>query len=362
MLFERTHYYAKAGRAAEVLTTRWRASEVRVALGLPRGRILVRADPQGEGPDVTWECAFRDATAHARDLEARDRSPEFAAVRARMTTLIDRFERLVLVADADAPADVEPDAARPVVPVEVPVPSGGQTLAAYLYVPPGVGPFPGLVLNHGSTIHPGTSDFCRPGTAAVFTAWGYAVLLPHRRGYGNSEGPPWRREVPAEFGTVEYDRTLAARLAREAGDVVAAVDWLGGRPEVAADRIGVIGSSFGGVMSLLAAARCPGLRCAVDFAGAAMNWERTPTVRAAMLEAARQLTMPICLVQAENDYSTAPTRELAAELLRHGKVHAARVFPAFGLTADEGHLFFQNGAPIWGPWVRTFLDRWLQGR
>jgi dienelactone hydrolase len=168
--------------------------------------------------------------------------------------------------------------------------------------------------------------------------------------------------VAAEFGSVEYDRALAARLAREAEDVVAAVDWLAGRPEAAADRIGVIGSSFGGVVSLLAAARAPGLRCAVDFAGAAMNWERTPTLRTAMLEAARRLAVPICLVQAENDYSTAPTGALAAELARHGKVHAARVYPAFGLTPDEGHLFFQNGAPIWGPWVREFLDRWLQGR
>jgi dienelactone hydrolase len=249
-----------------------------------------------------------------------------------------------------------------VVPAEVRVPSGERTLAAYLYVPSGAGPFPGLVLNHGSTIHPGSSDFCRPGTAAVLTAWGYAVLLPHRRGYGNSEGPTWRQEVTAEFGTAEYDRALAARLGREADDVVAAVDWLGARPEVAPGRIGVIGSSFGGVMSLLAAARCPRLRSAVDFAGAAMNWERTPTLRATMLEAARQLAVPVGLVQAENDYSTAPTRELSAELLRHGKVHAARVFPAFGLTADEGHLFFQNGAPIWGPWVRAFLDRWLTGR
>jgi len=361
VLVERTHYYAKAGRAAEVLATRQRASVVRAALGLPRGRILAKADPESEGPDVTWECAFPDGTAHARDLEVRGQSPEFAAVRARMTALIDRFERLVLVADDDQ-GDTELDAARPVVPAEVRVPSDERTLAAYLYVPPGAGPFPGLVLNHGSTIHPGTSDFCRPGTAAVLTAWGYAVLLPHRRGYGNSEGRPWRQEVTAEFGTVEYDRALAARLGREAEDVVAAVDWLAGRPEVAADRIGVIGSSFGGVMSLLGAARCPGLRCAVDFAGAAMNWERTPTLRATMLEAARRLAVPVCLVQAENDYSTAPTRELAAELLRHGKVHAARVFPAFGLTADEGHLFFQNGVPIWGPWVRAFLDRWLLGR
>ena len=56
----------------------------------------------------------------------------------------------------------------------------------------------------------------------------------------------------------------------------------------------------------------------------------------------------------------APTRDLAAELLRHGKARAARVFPAFGLTADEGHVFIQNGAPIWGPWVPAFLERWLQ--
>jgi carboxymethylenebutenolidase len=361
VLVERTHYYAKAGRTAEVLATRQRASEVRAALGLPRGRILAKADAQGEGPDVTWECAFPDAIAHARDLEVRGQSPEFATVRARMTALIDRFERLVLVPDAETSTDVELDPARPVVPAEVRVPSGERTLAAYLYFPPGAGPFPGLVVNHGSTIHPGSSDFCRPGTTAVLMSWGYAVLLPHRRGYGNSEGPTWRQEVTAEFGTAEYDQALAARLVREAEDVAAAVAWLGARPEVATDRIGVIGSSFGGVMSLLAAARCPGLRCAVDFAGAAMNWERTPTLRATMLTAARQLVMPVCLVQSENDYSTAPTRELAAELERHGKAHVARVFPAFGLTADEGHLFFQNGAPIWGPWVRAFLERWLKG-
>lgn len=362
MLVERTHYHAKPGRTAEVLATRRRASEVRVTLGLQPGRILAKADPGGDGPDVTWECAFPDAAAHAQDLEARGQSPEFGVVRVRMTALIDRFERLVLVVDADPSADVEPDGARPVVPVEVHVPRGEETLAAYLYLPAGAGPFPGLVLNHGSTIHPGTSDFCRPGSAAVLTAWGYAVLLPHRRGYGNSAGPTWRQEVTAEFGTAEYDRALAVRLGHEADDVVAAVDWLETRPGVAAGRVGVIGSSFGGTVSLLAAARCPRLRCAVDFAGAAMNWERTPTLRATMLEAARRLAMPIGLVQSENDYSTAPTRELAAELRRLGKPHAARVFPAFGLTADEGHLFFQNGAPIWGPWVRAFLDRWLRGR
>jgi dienelactone hydrolase len=359
MLVERTHYYAQTGRTADVLATRRRASEIRVALGLAHGRILTKADPGAAGPDVTWECTFPDPAAHAADLATRDQSAEFGAVRAQMGALITRFERLVLLEQGAAD---ESAAERPVVPAEVRIPTGERMLAGYLFLPAGAGTFLGLVLNHGSTIHPGTSDVCRPGTAAVLTGWGYAVLLPHRRGYGNSEGPTWRQDVPAEFGTAEYDRALALRLLREAEDVVAALDWLRTRPEVDGDRVGLIGSSFGGVMSVLAAARRPAVRCAVDFAGAAMNWERTPTLRRTMFDAARQLAMPVCLVQAENDYSTAPTRELAAELARHGKAHQARVFPSFGLTADEGHLFFQNGAPIWGPFVQAFLSRWMLGR
>ena len=67
----------------------------RVSIGLPHGRILAKADPAGAGPDVTWECAFADEAAHARDLAARDGSAAFAAVRARMTAAIDRFERLI---------------------------------------------------------------------------------------------------------------------------------------------------------------------------------------------------------------------------------------------------------------------------
>ena len=50
---------------------------------------------------MLWECTFADPPAHAQDLDARARSEEFAGVRREMTALIDRFERLVLVPDAD---------------------------------------------------------------------------------------------------------------------------------------------------------------------------------------------------------------------------------------------------------------------
>ena len=130
MLVERTHYYAKPGRAAEVLATRRQASRgaglARPARTAGSSRRPIHA---GDGPDVTWECAFADAAAHAHDLAVRDQSPEFAAVRARMTALIDRFERLALVADGDASAETSRTRRARWCPAEVRVPSGGRTLA-----------------------------------------------------------------------------------------------------------------------------------------------------------------------------------------------------------------------------------------
>src|SRR5262245_4933565 len=95
-IVERTHYYAKPGLAAEVLEQRRKASAVRVTIGLPAGEIFVK-HPNGDGsePDVAWQCAFADATAHAADLAARAASAEFESVRVRMRTLYARFERQV---------------------------------------------------------------------------------------------------------------------------------------------------------------------------------------------------------------------------------------------------------------------------
>ena len=78
-----------------------------------------------------------------------------------------------------------------------------------------------------------------------------------------------------------------------------------------------------------------------------------------MTEAALRLTQPIFFIQAENDYSTGPTRDLSAALEGSGKTVESRIYPGFGLTKDEGHLFERTGTMIWGPDVRAFLERWL---
>ena len=72
--------------------------------------------------------------------------------------------------------------------------------------------------------------------------------------------------------------------------MVAALAAVRALDEIDPGHIGVMGSSFGGVVTLLSAAKSDGFRCAVDFAGAAMNWDRTPGLRRTMIEAAHRLT------------------------------------------------------------------------
>jgi len=360
MIVERTHYYAKPGLAEQVLATRRRACLVRIAAGLPAGRI--RAKASGDGPDVTWECDFASEAEQAADLAARAASADFEAVRADMRAAVARFERCVERGAGMGETHWSGDhdlVDLAIVPEEIRFRSGELELVGYLYRPPGPGPFPCMITNHGSGITQDTQDVCRPGTAALLMSWGIASFLPHRRGYGNSPGTPWRTEASAEFGTPEYDAQLVRRLDREADDVVAALHMLLTHPDIVPEHIGVMGSSFGGITTLLSVAKSDRFRCAVEFAGAAMNWERTPTLRATMLAAAKALSHPIFFIQAANDYSIGPTLALAESLEGSGKVVESKIYPQWGLTREEGHLFESRGQMIWGADVRRFLERWL---
>src|SRR4051812_12839160 len=102
MIVERTNYFAKPGKTELVLATRRKASAVRIALGLPAGTIHVKSG--GDGPDVSWHCAFPDAAAHAADLKARADSPDFSRVRDEMRDVMLKFERHI--EEQDGGADV----------------------------------------------------------------------------------------------------------------------------------------------------------------------------------------------------------------------------------------------------------------
>jgi dienelactone hydrolase len=363
MFIERTYYFAKAGKLQDALEIRRKACRIRVAIGLPAGRIFSRSDANEPGdPDVSWECAFDTPEVREADLAARAASPAFEAVRVEMRASIDRFERYFFRLEANDLTNGVGQiglSGHSLAPRQLSFRSGEYLLKGYLFLPPGPGPFPCMICNHGSAISQGTLDVSRPGRAALLMSWGIASFLPHRRGYGESTGPAWRIDVTAERGTAEYDAQLCARLDRESDDVLAALDTLNGLDAIRPDHIGVMGSSFGGVNTLLAAAKSDRFRCAIEFAGAAMNWEIAPRLREAMLSAARDAVPPIFFIQAANDFSTVPTRALSQARDAAGKPVQSMVYPPFGANEEEGHLFERNGLSIWSEDVRRFLERHL---
>ena len=241
-------------------------------------------------------------------------------------------------------------------PREVTFTSGGNTLTGYLYLPPGDGPFPCVVDNHGSQLPKGTADLSHPQTAAFFGTLGCAYFFPHRAGYGNSPGTPLAEDVPAPRGTDEHDQQMSERLKRENDDVIAALDWLEDRSEIDARRIAAMGSSLGGIHTLLALARDARWKCGLDFSGGASQWNDHPIIRGMLQEAAQMLTQPVFLIQPENDFNTAPTQEISALLQELGKPHGAAIFPPWGVAGGEAHRFCAAGQQIWGPAVRSFLE------
>src|SRR5262249_5835445 len=72
--------------------------------------------------------------------------------------------------------------------------SGGLTLAGYVYRPPGNGPFPAALWNHGSEQNPGGGPQF-DSVAAVFVPAGVVVFSPVRRGPSGPHGGDIREAI-----------------------------------------------------------------------------------------------------------------------------------------------------------------------
>lgn len=236
--------------------------------------------------------------------------------------------------------------------------SDDRELAGFWLPPEGAGPFPGIVFNHGSD---GLLPLSMPGVLALRDL-GYATFLPVRRGHNEQPGPFWLDRVPAPWGSPEMGDQLMVALRDELRDVLAAVRWLAAHPLVDAGRLAMMGSSYGGVLTVLALAATDALRAGVSFAGPSMTWPDAPALQRAMLAAAAAGRAPLFLAQAYNDNSLAPTYAVGAELARVGRPHETRVYPPVGAGPGGGHGMFGTAVELWRPDVAPFLDRWVAAR
>jgi dienelactone hydrolase len=257
-------------------------------------------------------------------------------------------------------------------PELVAIRSGEATLHAHVWRPVGRGPFPAILVNHGSGRnreqlerlgpYEGQSETIGP----VFARHGYVCVFLFRRGVGPSTDQgssaidAMDREFAAHGQSARNTLQLELLEGRELTDARAALAFVRRLPDVDARRVAIVGHSFGGSLSVLMAEREPTLRAAVVFSATGYSWDRSPELRSRLLDAVRRTVVPFFFLHAENDYSTNSGKTLDAELGRLGKPHRLKIYPPVGRTPDEGHDFPLNSVAAWEPDVFAFLDPYLR--
>ncbi|MFI5354516.1 MAG: alpha/beta hydrolase family protein [Desulfobaccales bacterium] len=232
-------------------------------------------------------------------------------------------------------------------------------LEATLFRPDGAGPFPLLVLSHG-TPREAQQRLERQRFEAqswIFVQMGFAVIIPMRRGYGHSEG-----SYAEEEGECERARYYEAGMA-SAHDLLATVRFMQTQPYIEAHHIILAGHSSGGFASLaLASLGFPGLQGVINFSGGRGAKADQICNPAALIDAfarfGRTCRVPTLWIYSENDtYFRAPLVQqlYQAFVSAGGSAQLVKVPPFLA----EGHFFFSDvrGLDLWPETVRSFINR-----
>jgi len=252
-----------------------------------------------------------------------------------------------------------------VVSVPLTRPPGEQVeLVATTFHPRGAGPFPLIVLNHGSPADGAArakmGRWRRIPQVREFIDRGFAVIIPMRRGYGDTGG-----EWAERYGRCSSPDYYGA--GREAArDVLATVRFASGLSFVKRDRIILVGQSAGGFASIAAASENPpGVIAVVNFSGGRGGNPKTrpgePCGSDAMAEAvarfAKTITVPVLWHYVENDQYFPPEHVKAwfAAFEHAGGKGSLVIQQPFG---KDGHGLFSatRGIPVWTKEFDRFLS------
>jgi dienelactone hydrolase len=245
----------------------------------------------------------------------------------------------------------------------VPSAQSGVMMRTTLFRPAGPGPFPLVVINHGTTQNAerrrrlDVPDF--DSMAQWFVRRGFVVAVPQRPGHGDTGGE-YRED---QGGCDEADFARAGRGAAES--IAAAVAYLRTQSFVRRTGVIVVGQSAGGWAALALASRAPdGVRAAIDFAGGlgGRSWDRPDNncapdrLIATAAAFGRTSRIPTLWIYTENDSYFAPrlSGAMAAAFRAAGGKADYALLPPFG---DDGHFMAERpgSESAWGPAVERFL-------
>ncbi len=193
----------------------------------------------------------------------------------------------------------------------------------------------------------------------MLASHGYYVLVSERRGYGHSEG-----EEPSE--AKQEGELLVPRMQQETDDVIAAGDYLKTVSEVDSKRMGIVGWSLGGIVTVLALSKSQDFKAGVDQATAAHSWGKSPPIHGALADAAGKITVPLLSMDAENDVTNEGVKTVDSAVQAHNGVHKLIIYPKYVAPGakDEpgaGHVIFENdGMKIWENDVVGWLDQYVK--
>jgi len=234
-------------------------------------------------------------------------------------------------------------------------------MQAVLRRPPGPGPFPLAVVNHGSDQDPVARDRMGLPSFPVLTNWliskGYAVLLPLRPGHGATGG----RYLEDQGSCARPDYTRSGLATAQA--IESSIEFMRTDPTIRKDGVVIFGNSAGGWGAVALASRNPaGVRAVIAFAPGRGGRNRGRAgdncAPDRLVEAAaafgRSARIPSLWLYAENDsfFPPALSQRMADAYRSAGGRLDYRLLPAVG---GEGHNLIQSPAERWAPAVESFL-------
>jgi dipeptidyl aminopeptidase/acylaminoacyl peptidase len=246
-----------------------------------------------------------------------------------------------------------------------------REIPAWVYKPPGDGPFPVVI-----SIHGGPEAQSRPWFSSTYQMWlaklGVAIVVPNVRG-------------SAGYGKTYLGLDNGFRREDSVKDIGALLDWVEMQPDLDAGRVAVFGGSYGGYMVLASAVHYSDrLKAAVDIVGISSfvtflentqdyrrdlrrveyGDERDPEMRAHLekispLNNVEKISMPMFVVQGEND-PRVPVTE-ATQMVAALRAKGNTVWYMNALNEGHGYRKKEN-RDIYQQATVLFLQQHLVGR
>ncbi len=231
-------------------------------------------------------------------------------------------------------------------------------LETVIFRPPGSGPFPLAVFNHGSTGRNATPGVAKQTWVSLEVAdflnkRGWLVAFPQRRGRGKSDG-----RYEEERGGSGATETALRDADRALIDIDAAIAVLRRRQDVAPGPVLIGGQSRGGVMSVVYAGRHPEQTLGViNFVGGWLSEKFTiaEPVNQALFERGACYGRPTIWLYGQGDsfYSIAHSRKKSFAAFE--KAGGQGTFIAFDVPSDVGHNVFHY-PDLWAVPVGNYLN------